>query len=392
MFTDRDTFLLQREQFPDIHLIIKVNLSNFNELKGKIYELVQRGLRIDAVLSLVDPYCYTACELAKEFGVLRFSDSSIYTMQNKILSKSAISKTQHCKFFKELSSSSSMTKKQVVSNLPLILKSPNSTGSKDVYKVDSYDDFLKKFNVITSKYPKETVLVESFIHGTQYIVETIMYQGKMYIVAIIEQEITYINEHFIVTGYSLVLDYDEQFYNLLQQAVAKIISCHGMTTGTCHLEMKYIDNQWILIEINPRMSGGGMNQLLLHGLGINLAEETVKLALGFKPDFEERITKQNVYAKYVVLSKGGLLKKVTGRNRAKKCPGVKEVYIKPRKGTYLNPPKSMGDRYAYVIATGENKEMAKSNAVNAVKEICFLISCKEKNEEVENDTVFCAAR
>lgn len=138
------------------------------------------------------------------------------------------------------------------------------------------------------------------------------------------------------------------------------------------------------------MSGGGMNQLLLHGLGINLAEETVKLALGFKPDFEERITKQNVYAKYVVLSKGGLLKKVTGRNRAKKCPGVKEVYIKPRKGTYLNPPKSMGDRYAYVIATGENKEMAKSNAVNAVKEICFLISCKEKNEEVENDTVFCA--
>ena len=81
--------------------------------------------------------------------------------------------------------------------------------------------------------------------------------------------------------------------------------------------------------------------------------------------------KQYVFTKYVIVAKKGVLEKVTGKARAKKSPGVVEVYVKPKKGTLLMPPLSMGHRYAYVIAVGSNLEEAKKLATTAAKEITF---------------------
>lgn len=50
-----------------------------------------------------------------------------------------------------------------------------------------------------------------------------------------------------------------------------------------------------------------------------------------------------------------------------------EVYVKPRKGTILTPPLSMGHRYAYVIAEGATLAEAQNNATTAAKEIKFLL-------------------
>jgi hypothetical protein len=65
------------------------------------------------------------------------------------------------------------------------------------------------------------------------------------------------------------------------------------------------------------------------------------------------------------------LEKVTGKGRAEDTPGVEEVYVKPKVGTYLTPPLSMGHRYAYVIAKGTTMEEAQSIAKQAANEITF---------------------
>ena len=48
------------------------------------------------------------------------------------------------------------------------------------------------------------------------------------------------------------------------------------------------------------------------------------------------------------------------------------VYIKPRRGKLITPPTSRGDRYAYVIATGETDEAARANARAAAGKIRFI--------------------
>ncbi len=58
-------------------------------------------------------------------------------------------------------------------------------------------------------------------------------------------------------------------------AIADIIDMHGLKYGPCHLEMRLVKNRLKLFEINFRISGGGMNNLIKAGYDIDLVKETL---------------------------------------------------------------------------------------------------------------------
>ena len=217
----------------------------------------------------------------------------------------------------------------------------------------------------------DEVLLEEYLEGPQYLIEVCVYNGEVHVIAVLEQEITFF-ERFIVTGYCLLGEMDITFYNKIYKTVCLILERFEMNNGSCHLELRLINNEWKLIEINPRISGGAMNKIIEIGYGINLVEETIKIFLGQEPNFEKK-HKKFVYAQYLTSHSTGRLIKVTGKNRCSRLPGVEEVFIKPKKGRILHPPLSMGDRYGYVLASSENKDEAMSIVKEAAKEIRFYI-------------------
>lgn len=132
-----------------------------------------------------------------------------------------------------------------------------------------------------------------------------------------------------------------------------------------------------MIELNPRISGGAMNRMIEEAYGIHLMEETMKLFIGEEMNLNRR-HENPIYTHYITVNAYGTLLKVTGKNKAMKYEGVREVYVKPRKGTFMTPPISMGSRYGYVIASGDSAAKAKRNAIAAAEGIKFYI---ETNEE-----------
>lgn len=145
-------------------------------------------------------------------------------------------------------------------SLPAILKYIDSNGSKDVFLCKDQEDFQNKYHLLLTKYPDGTFLIEEYLVGPQYLIELLVMNKEILVVAVIKQEITYTNDHFIVTGYQLLLDLEEEFVESLMVALTTIIKCHGLENGPSHLEMRLVNNQWKLIEINPRISGAGMNR------------------------------------------------------------------------------------------------------------------------------------
>ena len=381
LLTDRKTFVAKRAEFPDVHLMQLCNLMDREEMKNIIRRLQVKALEICTIISFADPHCSAACYLADEFGVNRFSAKALENMENKLLSRELVSKTLYGPMFIFCSPGKRLPKAELLRHFPLIVKSPVSSGSKDVYRVSNYTELTDRVRGLFKKYPDVPVLVEEFLDGPQFLVEAVVHDGKINVIALIEQEITLSNNHYIVTGYSLILEPEEKFYASLIAAVTAIVNAHSLATGPCHVEMRYVKNEWKLIEINPRISGAGMNRMLEIGLGISLVEETLKLALGQEPDLNPRY-KKHTYSKYVVIKDTGKLEQVIGRKRAARCPGVEEVYVKPRKGSLLTPPYSMGNRYAYVIATGSSATEAKKNARHAASQIQFVL----KDSLSENET------
>ncbi len=381
LFTKRSSFLKKRREFQDVHEMRLVNLDNLQELRREIQLLIDRGLIIESIISFIDAYCYTASLLAEEFQLNHFSTEAIGSMKNKLYSRKLLASSPFIPKYWVLNKGSSVDKylNEIIPNFPLIMKSPLSTGSKDVFQVNTVRQLLQGQRALLKKFPDQPFIIEEYLPEPQYLVEAIVVANKIHIIAVFRQHVQH-QKRFIVTGYTLLLDSNDELYQSIMSAVDDIIKLHGLTNGPCHLELRQKNGTWKLIEINARISGAGMNEMILAGYGINLVKETLKLSLGKEPDLTKKY-KRHLYTQYITIEKRGILEKVTGENRAKQSQGVLQVYIRPHKGAYLHPPLSMGHRYGYVIATGDTEAEAIRNGKNAASQIQFSLSPLDQAEE-----------
>jgi biotin carboxylase len=372
LLTNRQKYLHQRTEFPEVHQMILVQLSNYNEIKKNLSKLRRQGKRIKGIFSFVHSYVHVAASLSEEFCSSVVSTDSILKMENKVLTRELLKghpNSPYYALYKPEDFSLENFIGQAKNYLPLIVKSPTSAGSKDVYLANNENQLKLALEELLKK--NEQILLEEYLIGPQYLIEVLVHNGKVHIVAIIEQQITFL-QRFIVTGYCLLTDVNQRTYNSILETVSSILKAFQMKNGACHLEMRLVNGVWKLIEINPRISGGAMNRIIEVGYGINLVEETIQLMLGNEPCLTKKHSKY-VYAHYLTVDSKGKLIKVTGKERVSQYPGVEEVYIKPRQGQIVRPPLSMGDRCGYILASSENKFEAKRIAMGAASEVRFYL-------------------
>lgn len=289
LFTDRLSIYENRDEFPEVTKMIYGDTKNLNYLRNKIQSLIKDGYEIDAIISFNDGDVYHASLLADEFGVGRFTTVSYKWMEDKILSRLCLRGTLYNPYYRILNIRGNILDQEIFTHMPLVVKNPLSTGSKEVFLVKNTFEFFERMDYLLNNRVKY-ILLEEYLNGPQYLVETMVIKGKVHIIAVIEQDIYMYNGRSIVVGYSLHYDYDKEFYERLKSTVNDIIKHFELENGTCHLELRYINKQWKLIEINPRIAGSGMNEMIRYSLGINLVKETLKLALGLDVDLTPRIS------------------------------------------------------------------------------------------------------
>lgn len=368
LFTNNEKQLQQRKAYPDIHKMILIDTSNIDAMKSEIRNLFDSGLAIKTIVSFVDPFVHIASSLCDEFCQNYMSSKAIEMMEDKEETRNFLKDQPYSPWFFPLKPNETIPKRI---GFPFVLKSPKSTGSKDVLFVENQNQLNKHLHYLQNKAPKETIMIEEYIEGPQYLVEALVYKRQAHIIGIIEQEITQ-GQRFIITGYGVLAEVSNDLEAGIKEVLQSIITAFDIENGALHLELRLTEHGWKLIEINPRISGGAMNSMLLAAFGFSLVEETLKLFLGEQPNVEPRHRKF-VYTKYVIVERKGVLERVIGKNKATNSEGVVDVYVKPKRGTFLTPPLSMGHRYAYVIANGATLAEARSNATNAAKEIKFLL-------------------
>ncbi|WP_163580761.1 ATP-grasp domain-containing protein [Gracilibacillus saliphilus] len=379
LFTRRKKFLKQRKEFSDIDEILIVNLTNVEKIRELVVEKINEGLDIHCITSFIDPYVYVASQLCTEFCEANpISLDAVKAMEDKMITRRLLRKKKYTPLFIELNENDALDDWIEIYNqeLPLIIKSPKSTGSKDVVLVNNKKELKQGIRSLRKNYPNQPVLIEEYIIGPQYLVEVIVHKGEIHIVAVIEQEIT-IGERFIITGYSISSEIEPSIFDGLVKTVKQVVMDFKMKNGACHLELRRVNEDWKLIETNPRISGGAMNRMIEEAYGINLVEQTLRLYLGEAPNLTKAFEKC-IYTHYIIVHSVGKLLKVTGKNRAKKHDGVLDVFIKPRKGQLLLPPRSMGHRYGYVMSEGNTKREAKAIAIHAASQIRFYLQALDE--------------
>ncbi|WP_432358933.1 ATP-grasp domain-containing protein [Sporosarcina sp. UB5] len=364
LLTNRKAFL--RKRLKDVQPIYMKSMEEAI-IRKQLVQLIQTGHDIKAIISFVDPYVSMAANLSNEFCGSSISSAALQLMEDKMKTRLALrNNPTSCEF--EMITASPL-KPSIT--YPFIMKKTISNGSKDVYYIEDEWKLDITEKRLANRLPGEPLLIEEFIEGPQYVIEVIVIGALPIIVAIVQQEIMH-DYTFIVTAYDVMTSMDKSLYRSLWETVTSIIQEIGLYNGSCHFEMRYSQNGWKLIELNPRISGGAMNRMIEQAFGINLVQETIKLYLGEEPDLIRR-KQQSVFTSYITITSTGYLLEIDGVEQAHLCPGVVDVHVKPSIGATMMPPLSMGHRYGYVMAVGNSPEEAKERAEYAVRLIKFYI-------------------
>ncbi|ARF16646.1 ATP-grasp domain-containing protein [Sporosarcina ureae] len=377
LLTKNMKYLEQRDEFHEVTQMIHMDSITEEKVREQIHELRKSGMKLKGIFSFVDPFVSMAAHLANEFCDSKISADAYLKMEDKVLTRTALAKNEATPKFMIYEASENLKQFIIKQEIfPLIIKSPLSKASRDVYLVEDRKEMMRVMKDMLKVHPGQQIVVEEYLEGPQYLVELVVVDGKLHLVAVIKQDIQK-DLKFIITGYDIQLTLEKSLYDRLFKTVESICVDLGAKNVACHLELRYVRDTWKLIELNPRISGGAMNRMIEEAYGINLMEETLKLFIGEEINLKRR-HENYIYTHYITVNAYGTLLKVSGKNNAMMYEGVREVYVKPRKGTFMTPPTSMGNRYGYVIASGDSASKAKQNALYAAQNIKFYI---ETNEE-----------
>jgi len=240
------------------------------------------------------------------------------------------------------------------SDLPVIIKPVDSSGSRGVRSVWERKDLIPAFED-AKKYSNE-VLVEQYVVGKHIDVNGFFADGQFVRCGIMERFFSDLPYHYPVWGCepsSLSL-YEE---NLVYQVVEKAAKSLGINEGLVKADLIWSNGEPVLIEIAPRFHGDVSTSFVTP---LSRKNSPIKAWFAFMArdnQYEKYLPEPfHRYAGYMAIfpQTKGVLKSIIGLQKAKSMPGVSDVFIRVKPGDEIKEHKNNTSLGGFIWATGDS--------------------------------------
>lgn len=234
-----------------------------------------------------------------------------------------------------------------VIEFPVIVKPTVSTGSKGVTLVTNYDELKVALKYARSFGKTSEVRIEEFIEGQQYSLETITFNGKHYLLAVIEE---HLNEAPFFFERSDILDQtiQEKKKHFFKPFINLLLEELEIKSGPCHIEVKVRNDEVYLIDFASR--SGGWRDIMLKHAGIDF---NALILSSYLQDYFD--TSKLPKAEYSIGA--GILTRhadILKLGRAQKSGKICERYLNGEVPALQ--PKSLADAYGYYFLKTKKKK------------------------------------
>lgn len=261
--------------------------------------------------------------------------------------------------------------------LPCIVKPTQDSGSNGVRLCSSLEIAQEhmssilsvKFNVRGQAAPEE-VLIEEYVEAPEYSVETISWQGQTRVVGITQKSLAGF-PYFIEAGHLFPAQLPPQQADAMNQTVLQALEVVGFSHGAAHTEVKWTEDGCSIIEINGRLAGGMIPELIRLTTGWDMLEQHLLCAYR-GPDIRQVTYQGTAGIRFLMSKLEGQLAQVTGVEQAARMSKVKDVKVNIAPGEYVAPPQNAYQRLGYVIAHGESLEETARTLDDATELIQFI--------------------
>lgn len=208
------------------------------------------------------------------------------------------------------------------------------------------------------------VLLEEYMEGPEFSVESISINGECNVIQITDK-ITSGAPYFVELGHTQPTAFSDKEKEAIAKVAKAGVQALGIKVGPSHTEIKLTPKGPKIVEIGARLGGGCITtHLVPMSCGVDMVESNIRVALGLTVDLKPKYDK--AAAIRFITPQSGVFKGVKGLVDAKQIPGFKEIGFFKEIGDFIPEMKNGLDRLGYVIAQSDTREEAEAVCNNAL--------------------------
>ncbi len=236
---------------------------------------------------------------------------------------------------------------------PVVLKPLSNSGGRGVIKVNSDAEVAPGYDYTHHFSDTDHVLVEQFVVGEGICAEVFMHNGKRVYSILIRNH--FVDDYISPIGHMLPSGLSDSQQETIQTEVSKICTAFKLENGNFNIDMKMTNQGPIFLEVNPRMGGANISELIWYASGVNIAEYAAAQALGRDiPPFPAIKFQPTISCLLATHRKGTVIAKSQLRLKASEEALVQNYTIIPQAGTVVDSPKELVSLIGWAILSGES--------------------------------------
>lgn len=277
--------------------------------KNAVLDVAEKE-QIDGVLAYAsDPAAPTAAYVAEKMGLPGNPYESVEILCNKDKFRAFLKANGFCtpeaKGYTDIKDACEDIKNGYF-KYPMIVKPVDSSGSKGVGRIDSYEQVENLLEHAMSYSRGHRIIVEEFVekYGYQIAGDGLSVDGKLVFRY-------FANDHFdarcknpfVPVAASFPYNMPDDVQDKIHTTIQRLLTLLGMRTSTYNFDMR-IDKDYnvYLMEVAPRDGGNYIPQAIRYATGVDLVECSVKAAMGENIEIPTNIQPQGYWAYYAVHS------------------------------------------------------------------------------------------
>lgn len=245
-------------------------------------------VKIDGILSIASDLAMHAVNyVANALGLVGNSLECTFLTTDKFAMREALSSGGvRCPKFRLYSESSKIEEGEF--DFPVIVKPTDRSGSRGITKVGNQGDLEKAVSFALNDSISKRVIVEEFVLGSEYSIESVSIGGVHKVLAITEKRTTGA-PHFVELEHHQPAELSKSNKAKIKKLVVQALSALKIENGASHTEVLLTgEDEVCCVEVGARMGGDFIGSHLVElSTGIDFLQLVIDIALNnHKIDFD----------------------------------------------------------------------------------------------------------
>ena len=238
---------------------------------------------------------------------------------------------------------------------PVIVKPRDNSGSRGVKLCRDKNELQISIDEALENSKLDTVLVEEFIEGPEYSIESLHHDGKSEVIQFTEKKTTEF-PYNVELGHIQPANISDENKQKIREIISKIGKALNFENCPSHTELKINDRGIFVIETSPRLGGDYITSTLTPlSTRVNLEDELLKISLGEEINPSPKAV-QSSDVRFFAFEEGSVIKHVPNEDFVKGWPHVVDFSFNLKEGDKVNRITSSLNRYGHLILQAGNRD------------------------------------